>query len=513
MKKKWTKKAIFLESKKYRSKSEWQYNSKASYNAAYNKGLLAYFSKHMKKPDMTRKWTREAVIKSAKKFKYITEWTKKFSGAVDAARTKGWMKESTAHMVRPAWKGLRIWTKEKIFDDAKKFKHRVRWSEKSGGAYAAALRMGILKLATKHMKRPSTKGVNLGRKNPNKWTNELLKKSASKYNSVKEWRTQEESAYATASMRGLLKELTKNMKKGKVEAWTKESALISAKKYNHIGDWSNKEGSAYHYALNNGFIDEATNHMIPLGNQYKRCLYSISVKGTKKIYVGLTGNAYRRKRDHFKTKRFVDLSKKYGKNSIIFKKLTDYIPVKDAIKLEIKLENDFKKKGYEVLNKSRPGGIGGTTIKWTKKNIIQSAKRFNLLKDWRNKDPDAYNGALRLKIVKEASNHMKRIWEKKWSIKSVINCAKKFKTKREWKKSYPGAVLASRNYGIYQKATQHMKVLSPRGKWTPEAIIKSAKKFTSKNEWRKKFGGAYSAAFDRGVFKEATKHMVDGRSK
>ena len=37
-----------------------------------------------------------------------------------------------------------------------------------------------------------------------------------------------------------------------------------------------------------------------------------------------------------------------------------------------------------------------------------------LLRDWRKKDPEAYNGALRLNIVKEVSNHMKRIWEKKY---------------------------------------------------------------------------------------------------
>ena len=513
MKKKWTGEAILKEAKKYKSKSEWQYNSKASYNAAYNKGLLANFSKHMKKPDMTRKWTREVVIKNAKQFKYITEWTKKFSGAVDTARTKGWMKEATAHMVRPAWKGLRIWTKEKIIEDAKKFKHRVRWKEKSGGAYAAAMRMGVLKIATKHMTRPNTKGVNLGRKSPNKWTDELLKNSASKYKSIKEWRVKEESAYATASMRGLLKELTKNMDRGKVESWTKKSALKSAKKYKHIGDWNTKEGSAYHYVLNNGFIDEATKHMTPLGNQYKRCLYSITVKGTKKIYIGLTGNVDRRQRDHFKTKRFVELSKKYGKSSIVFKQLTKYILVKDAINLEIKLEHDFKKKGYDVLNKVRPGGIGGTTIKWTKKNIINSAKKFSILRDWRIKDPDAYNGATRSNIIKEVSSHMKRIWEMKWTRKTILNNAKKFKTKGEWKQKFPGAVLASRNLGIYKKVTKHMKILSPRDKWTKEVILKNAKKFKTKGEWRKKFGGAYSAASDRGVFEEATKHMIDGRSK
>ena len=81
------------------------------------------------------------------------------------------------------------------------------------------------------------------------------------------------------------------------------------------------------------------------------------------------------------------------------------------------------------------------------------------------------------------------------------------------KQKFPGAVLASRNLGIDKKVTKHMKILSPRDKWTKEVILKNAKKFKTKGEWRKKFGGAYSAASDRGVFEEATKHMIDGRSK
>jgi predicted GIY-YIG superfamily endonuclease len=345
-----------------------------------------------------------------------------------------------------------------------------------------------------------------------KWTFELLKNSASKYSSVKEWRTNESSAYAIASMRGLLKKLTKDMTKLKVDPWNKAKVLKSAKKYTNKGDWAKYEGSAYRNALKEGWIDEATSHMDILGNKYKRCLYSISVKGTKKIYIGLSGNFKRRKRDHLETKRFTRLIKQFGKNSIIFKQLTEYILVEDAIKLERKLENDFRKKGYEVLNKARPGGIGGTTVKWTKKNIIKSANRFNLLRDWRNKDPEAYNGALRLNIVKEVSNHMQRIWEKKWTYKNVLDSAKKFNTKEPWRKAFPGAYLAARRLGIYKKVTKHMKVLSPRGKWTKEVILKNAKKFKTQAQWRKNFDGAFHAALSMGILKKATKHMIDGRS-
>jgi predicted GIY-YIG superfamily endonuclease len=351
------------------------------------------------------------------------------------------------------------------------------------------------------------------KRKPNKWTNELLFKSAERFKSVKQWRINDPSAYSTACARGLLKKLSKNMNKGKVDPWTKNKVLKSAKKFRHINDWSkSSEASAYHFALKNGFIDQASKHMTPLGNRYKRCVYTISIKGTKKVYIGLTGNVKRRKRDHFKTNRFKNLAKIYGWKNIIFNQISNYIFYKEAIKLEIKKEKEFRKKKFEVLNLARPGVIGGTSTKWTKNKILLSASKFKFLKDWRKNNPEAYNGALRLKIIKEVSKNMKRLWEKKWSKKSVLENAKKFKIKGDWKKKFPGAVLASRNFGIYKEATKHMKILSPRGKWTIEAILENAKKFKTQAQWRAKFSGAFDAAINRGVFKKATKHMVDGRT-
>ena len=65
---------------------------------------------------MKKIWTKETVIKSAKEFKNISEWAKKFGGAVNTARHKDWMKEATTHMYRPAGT-LRFWTKERIIED------------------------------------------------------------------------------------------------------------------------------------------------------------------------------------------------------------------------------------------------------------------------------------------------------------------------------------------------------------------------------------------------------------
>ena len=508
---KWIKEIVLKDAKKYNSKSEWMKNSNSSYNSAKKNGWFTKATSHMDRPDMTRKWTKQTVIKNAKKFKTIKEWTNSFSGAYDAAFNKGWLKEATAHMIRPAWKGLRIWTKEKILDDAKKFKHRVRWSEKSGGAYAAAQRMGILKLATKHMIRPSTKGVNLGRRSPAKWTDELLKNSASKYETVKEWRTKEESAYATASARGLLKELTKRMIKiGEKGYWTKEKVKQSALKYKTKVEWITNEPAAYRACLKNSWIDELTNHMTPIGNKKMRCVYSISVVGKKIIYIGLTGYFERRMRDHFETKRIIKLIKEYGKNSIITKQLTKYILADEAIKIEDKLINHYRKKKYIVLNRAKAGSLGGTTIKWTKEKILIEAKKYQTIKDWLKKDKLSYSAAWSMNILNQATKHMTRLWEKKWTDEKVIKAALKFKSFKKWaekdKKSYAAAI--RRKLLNDPRITNHLeKIMGKASKWSMVKAIKEAKKYNYRSVWKKNSPSSYRYAHKNGFFLKAVKHM------
>ena len=154
-----------------------------------------------------------------------------------------------------------------------------------------------------------------------KWTLEALKETAEKYDSVKEWRTKEPSAYATASQQKLLPELTAHMHKRIVHGyWTEERILDSAKKFDQISKWAEAYHSAYSRAGKLGIRDKATAHMIPVGNKKKRCVYIIRVEETNLAYVGLTGNIKRRFRDHLKTKRFAKLASQYGANSITFNK-------------------------------------------------------------------------------------------------------------------------------------------------------------------------------------------------
>jgi len=99
----------------------------------------------------------------------------------------------------------------------------------------------------------------------------------------------------------------------------------------------------------------------------------------------------------------------------------------------------------------------------------------------------------------------------KYSIKDILKDAKKYNNRRDWKKKSPGTYEAARprRRNILELATKHMKRLptSSIKKWPIEVILKDAKKFKFSSEWKKNFGGAYRIAVKLRILKEATKHM------
>tara|TARA_B100000315_G_scaffold2855_1_gene2740 strand:+ start:206 stop:1750 length:1545 start_codon:yes stop_codon:yes gene_type:complete len=400
---------------------------------------------------------------------------------------------------------------------------------------------------------------------PNKWTDDALAASAGRYDDLKTWRTSEPSAYATASQRNLLSELTAHMHKRVVHGyWTEERIFESAKNFDQISKWAEAHPAAYAKAGKLGVRGKATAHMTPVGNRVKRCVYIIRVHGTNLAYVGLTGNIKRRFRDHLKTKRFSKLAADHGLDAIICKQISEYILAEDAQRLEYQTYLDCLSDGLELLNNAPTGSLGGTTIKWTREAILTEAKRYKTVKGWINSKTRSYAAAAGMGIIDEAAAHMKRqikkpgSWTKgeiivraskfsqisewikndqasygaatrsgllddpdvvghfkkgevvnrKWTKEATLSSALKFTTRAAWKANYAQAYKAARKYGWFEEATSHMTFRpKPEPKWTKVAVLQDAKRFKHKSEWRKSSGGAHAAALKNGWYKEATKHM------
>jgi predicted GIY-YIG superfamily endonuclease len=274
------------------------------------------------------------------------------------------------------------WTKENILEEAKKFNSKIEWIKKSHSSYNSARKRGLIFEETKHMTGPDFK-----------WTRENILAEALKYNSMTEWVQKSVASYTIARRKGLISEASKHMT-GPDFKWSKKNILIEALKYRTKKEWIQRSGSSYNMAKRKGIISEASKHMNPLGTLHKRCLYTIKIPKYNLVYVGITFNYQRRITDHLNSLRFKNLINLYGRDAIISKKETDYLPIKDALERESLLIYQLTKIGFNVLNTTKGGQAGGNRLFWTYDKIIETTKKYTTFRDWVKNERRAYATAI-----------------------------------------------------------------------------------------------------------------------
>ena len=350
-----------------------------------------------------RFWTKEKIIDEAKKYNTATSWFRNSRSSYGAARELGIYKLCSEHMpsISESNKSRIKYTKAVMLKEARKHTTIKEWATSAPGSYAAAWRTGIIEKATCHMQR--------SRKSNHYYTKENIKKEIKKYKSYEEL-FEKNGALDSGIIRAGLKDDKELMghleKRDGIYKWPKEKVLEDALKYDSIKSWRYYSSAAYSTAWNKGWLNEVSAHMRKDGTFYKRCLYSIKIRNQNIVYIGLTFKYKKRIRDHLKTERFINLANKFGVKSIIPNQLTDYIDVNKAQRLEKKLIKKMKESGYEVLNKNNGGSIGGTEIKWSKKKIVESAKKYKTIKEWRKRFDPAYVAALKFGICDMCTEHM-----------------------------------------------------------------------------------------------------------
>jgi len=82
------------------------------------------------------------------------------------------------------------------------------------------------------------------------------------------------------------------------------------------------------------------------------------------VYVGLTYNLDNRKKNRKKdVKDAVTLYIMETNLIPIIKKLTNYIPVEEAIEMEKYYHDKYLNNGWDMLNRMKVGGLGGSKFK------------------------------------------------------------------------------------------------------------------------------------------------------
>ena len=74
MQKKWTKDTVFEESKNYSSRSEFKKKKSGAFRIAYMNGWLDEMIWLVRPTDKPIKWTKEAVFEESRKYSIVTEF-------------------------------------------------------------------------------------------------------------------------------------------------------------------------------------------------------------------------------------------------------------------------------------------------------------------------------------------------------------------------------------------------------------------------------------------------------
>lgn len=223
--------------------------------------------------------------------------------------------------------------------------------------------------------------------------------------------------------------------------WTLNRCKDEALKYETIGNWRKFSGGSYMASYRNGWIEECVDHMKPIGNKFKRLVYAFEFSDNF-VYIGLTYNIQKRKRQHFSSHNKSSVYDHFIKTKIDPKLilLTEYIDINSAKINEKMFVKNYKNDGWNILNKIKTGGIGGNSIKYSKEICLEDAKKYNTRTDWRKFSNSCYVTSSHNKWLSDCTKHMRRLKKpnRQWSKIECIEDAKKYKNRTEWSKSSRG---------------------------------------------------------------------------
>lgn len=189
----WNKESVFAEASKYKSRHEFQRRCTSAYNWADNNGYLDKI--HWEKE--LHHWNRESLFEEGKKFATKTEFARKSASAYNTAIKLGVLKDMDWFIEKKRPNGY--WNdKDTVFEEAKKYTTKLDFEKKSGAAYNSALRNGWLDEMTWIENQIHPNGY---------WTKERVFEEARKFTRKVDFKYTSSRAYILARTNGWLKEM------------------------------------------------------------------------------------------------------------------------------------------------------------------------------------------------------------------------------------------------------------------------------------------------------------------
>ena len=244
--------------------------------------------------------------------------------------------EEPIHSPRRA-KPAGYWTKERVFEEARKYSTKHLFYEGCRGGYGAAERNGWFNEMT-WFEEP----------NPNKpkvWTKETIFALARTCKTKAEFRKANKGAYNVAWKNGWLNEMDWLGALAR-DPYTKEEVLSVARQYTTKIAFRKAVPNVYNAAQKNGWLYEITWFITsPKYDQHKYCVYVYTDEANKVAYVGLTVD---KKRRHYNHSTGYDHGGRYKKSPVYLYFQSIQQPVPDPIYLEERLSaEEAREKEHE----------------------------------------------------------------------------------------------------------------------------------------------------------------------
>ena len=441
----------YNEALKYKSRKSFKSGSNTAYEKARKNGWLDDYTWMPKPKDKHNGyWNYETCFSAAKLCRSISEFTKLYSGALDKARDKGWLKDYT-WFVRPDAHNKK-WTKETCEAEARKYKTLKEFGRKSGGAYMVAQK--------------------------NSWIDDYtwLERTC--------------------------------VKKGYWQVF--DNCYNEALKYKSRTEFQRKQGGCYNQARANGWLDKfdwLKDKRIDLIDGKIDSVYVYEFVNQHAAYIGRTLMRTQKERD--KHHLFVlDSVSSFARDNDIplpeMRILEDNLTLKEGIEREAFYIEKYKNEGWNVLNKAGAGSIGSLyRNRYTYNKCYDEAKKYTHYRDFVKESRTYYRVAYRNGWIVDYTwlihFHRKHNY---WNYETCMESAKLCTTMKEFTEKYSGAYDKARDNGwLAEYAWLIKKEQKPKGYWTYERCAEESKKYKTLAEWRMKNQTSYNKARDNGWMK------------
>jgi superfamily II DNA or RNA helicase len=319
-------------------------------------------------------------------------------------------------------------------------------------------------------------------------TKEECIENAIKYNSAKEWRTNDSTIYTYTRRKGWYSECSAHFINSIPNSRTKEDCIEDAKKYKTFKDWKKNSKTIYGYVYYKGWVKECSAHFINLrgvSRTKEECIEDAKKYTTIKDWRTNSKTIFNYAQDnnwHNECSiHFLDKRNSRTKQECI-EDAKKYTTIRDW------RINSVKIYGYAGVKKwieeCSAHFINLKGISRTIEYCIEDAKKYTTIKDWRINSSTIYSYAVRKKWLEECSAHLINLKGISRTKEDCIEDAKKYTTIRDWKINSKTIWSYATNKRWVKECSAHFTNSIPKSR-TIEECIEDAEKYKTKTEWKK----------------------------